>query len=103
MKYILLFVVCILPSVSNAGWYGGKISQINVGYDGQTITVIPEGWSRDNCTCYSGWPNTMCLDASRDTSNFERSLVLSARARGTRVFFMIDETTCMVRAMYEYN
>ena len=100
--YLLLFLSGV-SSLANSAWHGGTIKQINVGYDGKTITLIPDGWVRDNCTCYPSWPNTMCLDPTRETASFERSMVMSVRARGVAQFFYIDETSCLVKAMYEYN
>jgi len=96
-----LMLFCLSMPMSFAGDYNGKIIQINIGYDGKTITLIPEGWVRSDCTCYPTWPSMMCLDATRVSHNFEKALVLSAKARGQKVNFVINESSCYVEAMYE--
>jgi len=103
LKYIILFIFCIAPIYSFADWHGGTITQLNVGYDGTTISFKLNGWDRNNCTCYSTWPNAMCLNITRTTFDFEKSMLLSARARGSNINAYIDETTCMVTAIYEIN
>lgn len=95
LSFLLSSSVCL------AGWYSGKISEVDVAFDGRTITLKVEGWSRDNCTCYSSWPSSMCLDANRDAHDFEKAMLLSALARGKSMSFYINEQTCFVTAMYE--
>jgi len=105
VKSRLVLVVSLLflmtASISFAGWHSGKIMQVAVGYDGKTITIIPEGWVRTDCTCYPAWSNMMCLDSLRETYDFEKSLVLTANATRKTVYFNIDETTCKIIAIYE--
>ena len=99
---ILIFVFFVtFSSITNAGWHEGKVSYIGVGYDGTTITITLEGWSRSDCTCYSAWPGHMCLDPSRNTSDFEKSLVIAAKARQVPIKAHIDETTCQITAISE--
>jgi len=106
MRITNYFAACALFLVSFhacAGWHGGAVQQLNVGYDGKTITFRVDGWTRTDCTCYSAWPSTMCLDSMRDTYDFEKAILLSARARGSVVNAYIDEGTCSVQAIYEIN
>lgn len=103
MRQIIFILLAMLAFPVSADWYGGNLSQVSVGYDGKTVAIIPAGWSRSNCTCYPAWPNHMCLDNTRETADFEKSLLLSAKARGTKIFFNIDEATCKVIALYELN
>lgn len=74
---------------------------MQIGYDGSTIMFTVAGHVRSNCTCYPTWPNTMCLNRSRLTFKEEVAMLYSGRARGTEVYYNIDETTCSVVAMYE--
>ncbi len=99
-------ILCLLLTMSNytySDWHTGKINHIGIGYNGSTVTVRLEGWTRNNCTCYSTWPDYMCLDETRATANFEKSLILAARARNSKVKINIDETSCKVLAIYEDN
>jgi hypothetical protein len=43
----------------------------------------------------------MCLNSARETYDFEKAMILTARARGSVVHANIDEGTCMIRAIYE--
>ncbi len=94
-------VALAVSQTANADWHIGRIVQINFGYDGSTITFIVEGWTRNNCTCYSTWPNTMCLDRTRTSFKEELAWILKARATGQSIGANIDETTCKVVALYE--
>lgn len=98
--FVVLFLVCF-ASIANADWHTGKVSYIGVGYDGETITLKIEGWSRSNCTCYSSWPSHMCLDNSRATKKFEEAFILSARARQAPIKVNLDETTCKISSVAE--
>lgn len=102
LRKMILIVCFSLPGFANADWHGGKVTELYVNYD-QGVNLKIEGWSRNNCTCYPGWPSTMCLDSNRETKDFERSVLLASRARGTKVHVHIDEASCMVTAMYEVN
>lgn len=101
------FLVCLALFVTSpavwAGWYNGTVKQLSVGYDGTTIAFRLDGWVRTDCTCYGTWSNLMCLDKARETYDFEKALVLAARARGSVVYANIDESTCKVIAIYEIN
>ena len=106
IKIPSIFMVLLLSVISvgaSADWRSGKVQQVSVGYDGQTIALKLEGWSRSNCSCYSSWPDHMCLDKARATHDFEKALLLSARARNTVVNVNIDEASCKVIAIYENN
>jgi hypothetical protein len=100
-KLLIPVVLALTASVSTADWHGGRVTQINIGYDGSTITFVVEGWVRTNCTCYSVWSNTMCLDRSRASFKEEAVMLFSARARETELYANIDEASCRVVALYE--
>jgi hypothetical protein len=97
----LLPFLALVAVTAHADWHGGKVTQINIAYDGSTITFAIAGHSRNNCSCYSAWPSVLCLDRSRISFKEEVAMLYSARARGTEVFVNIDETSCEVVAMYE--
>ncbi|MDF2466710.1 MAG: hypothetical protein K0Q43_4945 [Ramlibacter sp.] len=98
---LLAAALMITATSSQAAWHGGRVTQINIGYDGSTITFVVEGWERTNCTCYAAWSNTMCLNRSRASFKEEVAMLYSARARGTVLHANIDETSCQVVALYE--
>ncbi|QPB84198.1 hypothetical protein CWC22_014845 [Pseudoalteromonas rubra] len=98
-KWFYLFL--LLPCFAYADWHSGKIEMIAIGYDGKTISIGMEGSTKTECTCYPTWPNRFCLNRNRTSFNEEFSLLLSAKAKGKSVSLQIDETTCMVNAMYE--
>lgn len=103
-KNMIGIVVAAMGLVSHAAyadWHGGRVTQINIGYEGSAITFIVDGWTRSNCTCYPTWSNMMCLNRARTSFKEEVAMLFSARARGTELFAHIDETTCSVVAMYE--
>jgi hypothetical protein len=103
LKITFALLLSLAASEANASWHGGRVTQISVGYDGNTMTFVIEGWVRSDCTCYSAWPNSMCLDRSRASYKEEVAMLLSARARGTQLFANIDEASCRVVAMYEID
>jgi hypothetical protein len=43
----------------------------------------------------------MCLNSARAAHDFEKALLLAARARGSVIRANIDESTCQVKAIYE--
>jgi hypothetical protein len=98
----LAVILAIAAPAAHADWHGGKVTQINIGYDGSTITFVVAGWVRNNCTCYM-WVNTMCLNRARASFKEEVAMLYSARARGTELFANIDETTCSIVALYEID
>lgn len=102
-SFFVSLVLIVSSSVVRADWHAGIIKQLNVGYDGATISFNLDGWTRTDCTCYSTWPGMMCLDKTREAHDFEKSMLLSARARGSVIHAYIDETTCKVKAIYEIN
>ncbi len=101
MRYVLAVALLLWSASSFGGWHIGKVENIGIGYDGVTVTVNITGWARNDCTCYPTWTVHMCLDSNRATHAFEKALLLAARARGTDVALHINETTCMITAMYE--
>ncbi len=103
MRVLVIALLILLSTTSNAAWHEGKINYIGIGYNGSTITLILEGWSRSDCTCYSSWPSHMCLTNNRDTSAFEQSLILSAKARQSPIKVYINENTCSIEAISEQN
>jgi hypothetical protein len=102
IRMIAVALALIAPA-AQADWHGGKVIEINVGYDGSTIAFVVAGWVRANCSCYAPWPNTMCLNRNRLTYKEEVAMLFSARARGTELYANIDETTCSVVALYEVD
>ncbi|MCH2160072.1 MAG: hypothetical protein MK096_14985 [Oleiphilaceae bacterium] len=100
-KLLIVLLSTFVATFASAEWHTGKVKYVGVGYDGKTITLIMEGWSRSDCTCYASWPSHMCLDETRETSEFEKAILISARAKQTPISVNIDETTCKVRAMTE--
>ena len=103
MQKLFVLLILTMPVMANAAWYSGRIVQINIGYDGSTVTVRTEGFARTDCTCYASWPNMMCLDRNRATSRIEQSMLLSAKARGQIISLYIDEASCRISAIYELN
>jgi hypothetical protein len=101
MRVILTIMLLTASASSFADWHVGNIKHLGIGYDGTTVTVSVEGWSRNNCTCYPTWPTYMCLDKNRPTHEFEKALILAARARNSVLKIHIDEVTCKVVAIYE--
>jgi hypothetical protein len=93
----------MLAPMAHADWHGGKLTSIQIAYDGSTITFTIAGYVRNNCTCYANWSNTLCLDRSRTSFREEIAMLYSARARGTSVFVNINEASCKVEAMYEVD
>ncbi len=105
-KAILMVVTLLLALASaetNADWHGGKVTMMSIGYDGKTIAFKVAGWTRNNCTCNPTWPEQMCLDSTRATYDFEKAVLLSARARGSELSANIEESSCKVVALYEIN
>jgi hypothetical protein len=101
-----LFAVAVslaFATAANADWHSGKVTQLGISYDGSTVSFIVAGWTRNNCTCNTAWPNNMCLNRSRTSFKEEVAMLYSARARGTALAAHIDETTCSVVALYEID
>lgn len=84
-----------------ADWHLGKIISMGHAYDGQTITFKVSGWVRSNCTCYSPWPDAMCLDRMRTSFSEDYAWLLRARATGQQVWANIDENSCRIIALFE--
>lgn len=91
----------VLSPAAFADWHEGVVEQLGIGYDGSTTVLKLTGWNRTNCTCYSTWPSTMCLDRTRTSFKEEYASVLRARVSGQQIRAYIDETTCRVMALYE--
>jgi hypothetical protein len=100
MAVLLSFAVFLAPA-AHADWHGGKVTTVQIAYDGRTIVFTLAGHSRTNCTCYSPWPNTLCLNRARDSFKEEVAMLYSVRARAADLNVNIDEATCSVVAMYE--
>ena len=101
-----LFAVAVslaFATAADADWHSGKVTQLGISYDGSTVSFIVAGWTRNNCTCNTAWPNNMCLNRSRTSFKEEVAMLYSARARGTALAAHIDETTCSVVALYEID
>jgi len=88
-------------SVAHADWHSGKLIRIQIGYDGNTVSFVTTGSTRTNCTCYSAWPDVMCLNRSRASFKEEIALLYLARGRNSTIAYNIDEASCEVVAMYE--
>lgn len=89
-----------LSQSARADWHTGKVLGIHVGYDGSTTLFSLAGWTRTNCTCYSTWPNYMCLNRNtRASFKEEFSILMLARALDEQVTVHIDEATCSVVAL----
>jgi hypothetical protein len=93
--------VLLVASAAHADWHSGKIQRIFIAYDGSTITFQAIGHTRNNCTCYAAWPDTMCLNRDRTSFKEEVALLYMARARGSTISYNIDEATCQVVSIYE--
>ena len=102
-KLFAIAVTLAFATAAHADWHTGKVTQLGISYDGSTVSFIVAGWTRNNCTCNTAWPNNMCLNRSRTSFKEEVAFLYSARARGTAVGANIDETTCTVVALYEVD
>jgi hypothetical protein len=100
-KYLFAVVALLSASAANADWHGGKIIRIQIAYDGSSVVFVVAGHTRNNCTCYAAWPDTMCLNRSRASFKEEVAMLYMTRARGGTISYNIDENTCQVQAMYE--
>lgn len=96
-----LAALALVTPLAHADWHGGKVTAVFVAYDASTVTFTIAGYSRNNCTCYSAWPNTLCLNRDRPSFKEEVAMLYSVRARGGELHVNIDESTCSVVAMYE--
>lgn len=97
----VLLMLLAQAQVASADWHQGRVTTINFGYDGSTISFLLSGWSRSNCTCYPTWPSYMCLNRSRVSFKEEFAWLLKASAMDQMVTVYIDETSCMVSALSE--
>jgi len=97
----IFFVAMFFSNMALADWHNGKLGIVSFGYDGKTISIGQDGFTRTNCTCYPTWPGRYCLSADRDTFEKEYAFLLSAKARNKPISINIDESTCKIRAMYE--
>lgn len=101
MKHLFIVGILFFSNMALADWHSGKLEIVAFGYDGKTISVGQEGFTRTNCTCYPAWPGRYCIDSTRDTSEKEYAFLLSAKARNKSISISIDETTCKINAIYE--
>jgi hypothetical protein len=102
-KVLIATASISLAGIANADWHTGTVTRLGVGYDGSTVILFVSGWSRSNCTCYPGWPDSMCLDRTRTSFKEEYASILRARATGQTIQVNIDEVTCKVIALYEMD
>ena len=101
-KRVLILTAMLMFSVqAHADWHTGRVTMLGHAYDGQTITFQLSGWVRNNCTCYTPWPNNMCLDRSRQSFPQDYAWLLRARTSGQTVMANIDETSCKIIALFE--
>jgi hypothetical protein len=101
LSHALALLLIVVVPTANADWHGGRVSSVNIAYDGSTIAFAIDGYVRSNCTCYPPWSNTMCLDRSRVSFKEEVAMLYSVRARGGNLYVNINEASCKVEAMYE--
>ncbi|ARC94716.1 hypothetical protein B6A42_25050 [Vibrio coralliilyticus] len=101
MKIITFIIAAFISFSAAADWHYGKINLLAIAYDGKTISVGQEGFTRSDCTCYPTWPNRYCLDRDRLSFDEEYSMLLAAKAKNAVLAIHIDEATCVVKAMYE--
>lgn len=100
LKYVACFLMLVLGSIAHADWRSGKVRIIASTYAGNTMAFMLTGVSL-GCTCPSYWTDYICLDESRATYSQEYALLLSAKARDMKIYVNVNETTCLVTAMYE--
>jgi hypothetical protein len=94
-----LALALTLPiSAAHADWRTGRVTHIYIGYDGSMFTMLLEGVSKTNCTCYPTWPNHLCLDRTRTSFKEEVASILMAKAQDRPIHVNIDETSCKVIA-----
>jgi hypothetical protein len=100
-KFLFALIALLSASAANADWHGGKVVRVLIAYDGSSVVFVVAGHARNNCTCYSPWPDAMCLNRTRSSFKEEVALLYMARARGSTLSYNIDENSCQVQAMYE--
>lgn len=100
--YALAIAATLLGATASAAWHEGRVSAIGMNYDGETPTFQLEGVSMSNCTC-SAWATWMCLNPARESVDKEFAMLLTARAAGKIIRVNIDETTCRVKAIAQYE
>jgi hypothetical protein len=101
MKRLLMIVVAFLPMNANADWHQGAVQMLSFGYDGQTLAFRIAGVSKTTCTCYSPWPDHLCVSRTRQDFKELYAFFLKARATREPVWVYIDESTCSLLAAYE--
>ncbi|HEX7026319.1 MAG TPA: hypothetical protein VF268_03695 [Gammaproteobacteria bacterium] len=101
VRFFAFLILSVFAFTAFADWHTGTVRHLAVGYDGVTVTFKLDGWVRSDCTCYGPWPSLMCLNSAREAHDFEKALLLAARARGSVIRANIDESTCQVKAIYE--
>lgn len=101
MRYFITIVLMFFSTIASAEWHHGKLGIIAIGYDGETISIGQDGFTKSDCTCYPAWPSRYCLDPNRSTFEQEYAFLLSIKARDKSVSINIDETTCKIKSMYE--
>ena len=99
IKAILFLILVTTGGHLYAAWHYGIVKMVSVGYDGKTIVVNLDSFSRKNCTCYPTWPGYFCLDDTRQSAEKELAIILAAKVASTRVAVNIDEESCKIRAL----
>lgn len=97
-----IFLVMSLGLVESASadWHQGKIQNIAFPYEGDRMVFKLQDFT-GSCSCPGYWTGYVCLDANRATYPQEVAFLLSAKARDVRIHVNINETTCVVTAMFE--
>jgi hypothetical protein len=67
------------------------------------LVLTIDGLSKTACTCYSPWPNNLCVSRTRQDFKEIYAFLLKARAMKQPIQVNIDEVTCDVVAMYEID
>lgn len=102
-----IVAACLLTLLSTtftenayADWHQGTIQAIAFPYEGDRAVFVLRDFT-GNCSCPGYWTGYICLDPNRATYPQEVAFLLSAKARDARIHVNINETTCVVTAMYE--
>ena len=97
----LLALLLLTPMTASADWHEGVIYSLGFGYDGQALVFTITGLNKTTCTCYSPWPNNLCVGRTRQDFKEIYAFLLKARAMRQPINVNIDENTCDVLALYE--
>jgi hypothetical protein len=98
---MILAALFLVAMPVGADWHGGVVRTLGFGYDGQTLVFEITGLTKTTCTCYTPWPNSLCVSRAREDFKEVYAFLLKARAIKEPIQVNIDENTCSVLAMYE--